>query len=433
MLRFYATLAIALMATVTLQRTVGAEDSVEFLSGTTMNGSVTQIRKNDKEFDFEAKIGSRTMTRTYRFDKVHAVVLNGKRFVLTPKSTSASAETDENENPVRSESEVKEIIDRIGSTPPDWLESTELDYPDTLELDWPIKPPEKGWNNRKNMGQFIWDIINPNPSKWKSGIKLVYHCMNLHQGNRTLTQRDKQVLGRMYFDLLQDYPRAAYWLQLLNPSKGSRQAVMLAECYFRLGNRDMAKRYLTSNSYNVGSAVMAIKLYGNMGELDQALRMTQRIAGTQNAAMGFIAAGDALRQAGRFDEAIEYYTKVVEDGRFRNEDYEQRYKARAQESIDAIRRFENVDIDKIPDGTYTADSTGYNGRLEVAVSVADRRIASVKVTQHKEKQFYSAFTDTEASILKRQTVRGVDGTSGATITSRAIVNATAKALANVTN
>ncbi len=83
----------------------------------------------------------------------------------------------------------------------------------------------------------------------------------------------------------------------------------------------------------------------------------------------------------------------------------------------------------MPDGTHTSFSTGYNGRLDVAVQVADGKIESVKVTKHKEKQFYSALTDTEASILRLQSVRGVDGTSGATITSQAIINATAKALA----
>lgn len=27
------------------------------------------------------------------------------------------------------------------------------------------------------MGQYIWDIIHPNPSKWKGGIKLVHRCV----------------------------------------------------------------------------------------------------------------------------------------------------------------------------------------------------------------------------------------------------------------
>ena len=66
----------------------------------------------------------------------------------------------------------------------------------------------------------------------------------------------------------------------------------------------------------------------------------------------------------------------------------------------------------------------------MAVVVKNARIESVRVTQHTEKQFYSAITDTTARIIAKQGVKGVDMTSGATITAEAIVNATAKALAN---
>jgi uncharacterized protein with FMN-binding domain len=49
--------------------------------------------------------------------------------------------------------------------------------------------------------------------------------------------------------------------------------------------------------------------------------------------------------------------------------------------------------------------------------------------QHREKQYYSSLTDTPAKIIAKQGVKGVDSTSSATITSEAIINATAKALA----
>jgi uncharacterized protein with FMN-binding domain len=210
--------------------------------------------------------------------------------------------------------------------------------------------------------------------------------------------------------------------------KGEGTAVMLAECYWRMGNRPLAMQNLVSRTYNAGAAANAVKLYGNMGDLDQATRMAERIARSQASYQGFMALGDAMRQAGRFDQAIAFYNNVLSDKNFRNQEYENRFKARAKESIEAIELFEKADVSSLSDGKYESHSTGYNGRLDVAVNVEGGKIKSVKVTQHKEKQFYSAFTDTEASILKLQTVRGVDGTSGATITSRAIVNATAKAL-----
>jgi uncharacterized protein with FMN-binding domain len=428
MMRFRAVPSVILAVTLGCA-SASAADLVEFLSGAKMDGVVTEIRKDQKEFDFEAKVGARTVTRTYPFHKVHAVTFRGSRFVITPASATTPTKTDAKGNPIRSKAEIDRLIDMVGSTTPDWFESTELNYPDTLDLSWPLKPPTKGWNSKRNMGQHIWDTINPNTSKWRGGIKLVHHCTTLHEGDRALLKRDRTTLGRMYFDLMQDYPRAAYWLRKGGAARGDRPAVLLAECYWRMGNRQLAMQNLVSRTYNAGAAAMAVKLYGNMGNLPEALKMADRLAGSQASYEGYIAAGDALRQAGRFDQAIEFYNRVLADKNFRNEDYEKRFKARARESIEAIELFEKADVTSIPDGTQKGFSTGYNGRIDVDVTVAGGEIKSVKVTQHREKQFYSALTDTEASILKLQTVRGVDGTSGATITSRAIVNATAKALA----
>ena len=309
---------------------LSAEDVVEFLSGAKMTGTVTEIRKDAKEFDFEATIGARTVASTYPFAKVHAVTYQGSRFVLTPKTSDVETTVDPSGTIKRSTSEINQIIEEVGSTMPDWYESTQLDYPPTLDLAWPIKP-EGSWNNRKNMGQFIWDVINPNPSRWRSGIKLVHHCMTLHEGQAALLKRDQQTLGRMYFDLLQDYPRAAYWLRKGGVEKGQGTAVRLAECYWRLGNRQMATPYLVSRTYNAGAAASAIKLYGNMEMLTEAMKMTQRIADSAASYEGFIAAGDALRQAGRFDQAIDFYNRVLSDTNFRNQEYEARFKSRARE------------------------------------------------------------------------------------------------------
>jgi uncharacterized protein with FMN-binding domain len=67
--------------------------------------------------------------------------------------------------------------------------------------------------------------------------------------------------------------------------------------------------------------------------------------------------------------------------------------------------------------------------VQVSVKVKSKRIESVKVTQHKEKQYYSSMRDVPEQIIAKQGVKGVDATSRATITGNAIINATAKALA----
>jgi len=67
-------------------------------------------------------------------------------------------------------------------------------------------------------------------------------------------------------------------------------------------------------------------------------------------------------------------------------------------------------------------------QLSVEVVVRGGRIEAVRVTSHQEKQFYSSIADTPRKIIEKQGVKGVDATSSATITSEAIINATAKAL-----
>ncbi len=102
---------------------------------------------------------------------------------------------------------------------------------------------------------------------------------------------------------------------------------------------------------------------------------------------------------------------------------------RAQSKIDAVRLLDALDVTKVRDGVYRAADTGYNGPVHVAVAVKAGRITSVSVTGHEEKQFYAAITDTTAAIVKEQGIKGVDATTGATVTANAIMNATAKALA----
>ena len=409
-----------------------AQDVVEFVSGARLEGSVTAIRKDDKEFDFSTKINDRVTSRTFPFAQVHAVTLNGKRHVLTPHSSAAStrreASTQGSDDSaiVRSPAEINQIIEQAGRTPPEWFDSVALEYPDTLDLSWPLKPPVEGWDNQKNMGQYIWDIVNPNPHRWRPGIKLVHHCLTLHADQPALLDRDMHTLGTMYFQLLQDYPRAALWLRKANKTVTPRDRVVLAECYWRLGSRPMALETLRSNQL----PIQAIKLLGDLGETQRAVQLATAASTTPQAVEAFLLAGDALRQAGQHQNAIEFYQRVLDSKSHRNQDYEARHKARANESIEAVKLFDQLDIAKIADGTYTGISTGYNGPMTIAVEVRNGRVDSVKVTSHQEKQFYSALEDTPRRIIERQGLE-VDGVSGATITSQAIVNATAKALASV--
>lgn len=404
--------------------TAWGEDEVEFLSGAKVQGTVKEIRKAQEEFDFEVQLGGRSMLRTYPYAKVHSVTINGKKHILT-KPSSKGGSDNSRATTTRSDAEVKRLIEEAGKTPPDWFATTPLEYPQSLDLSWPLKPPGKGWKNQVNIGQYMWDIINPNPNRWKSGIRLVHHTLSLHKNDRVLLQRDMQTLGGMYFRLLQDFPRAAYWLRQARLSPTAPQRIMLAECYWRMGSTKMANEILSAKRLPLS----AIKLMGDMGQADRALRFANAFKGHKNAQEAYLLAGDACRQAGRYQKAIQYYQQAIDAPVARNEDYAKRHRGRAADSIQAIRLFDQADVSKVADGTYKDISIGYNGDIEVEVKVVAGRIESLRVTRHNEKQFYAAITDTSQQILAKQSVKNIDATSRATITSQAIVNAAAKALA----
>ena len=402
-----------------------AEDLVEFLNGAKATGLMKEIRKEKKEFDFEIQLGGRKLVRTYTFDKVHAVTMQGKRHILTPMVASPATDNSSESPASRTKAQVLELINTVGSTPPDWFDSTPLDYPKTLELDWPLNPNEKGWNNQKNVGQYKWDVINPNPGRWRSGLRLMHHLMTLHKDQPALLERDIKVVGEMYFELFQDYPRAAFWLRQAKVQVPEPQSIHLAECYWRMGNKQMALDMLNARSLPTN----AIKLLGDMGQTDRAIQLAGAFAKMNRPHEAYLLAGDACRVAGRHQEAISFYQKVLDSPDARNEEYAKRYHGLARDCIEALNLTEKANVAKVADGAYRASSVGYSGAVEVEVRVTNHQIEEVKVTKHVEKQFYAAITDTTAQIVKKQSVRGIDATSRATITSQAIVNATAKALA----
>ena len=395
-----------------------AEDQIEFLTGLSVRGKVTKIDKENRIIHFETTVAGRKSVRKYEYARIHKVNYRGKEHVLNKMQGGTS------QNAVLTPAEVLKKVKEEGSQTPTWYAATQVEHPKSLDLSWPIKPPKEGWNSQRNVGQYLWDVIYPNPGRWQSGIRLVQHLLEQHEGNRTLVKRDRRTLGSMYFRLFQDYPRAAYWLQLGQVTKNDNEATMLAECYWRMGSRELGLDWLRSNRVSVGK----IKLLGDMGETDFAVGLTKSFGNSNAKHQAFLAAGDALRLAKRYDEAIAFYKKVLAAKPHKNAQYNARFRGRAQESITAIKLFEQFDLNRQADGTFKASSVGYNGPIEVEVVVKDKSIESVRVLKHREKQFYSAINDTTNQIVKSQDIREIDGTTSATITSQAIVNATAKAL-----
>lgn len=332
-------------------------------------------------------------------------------------------------NVSRTRAEVEALIKEVGSTSPEWWNSVEPTYPATLDLDWPLKPVGQ-WNARRNVGQYLWDIINPNPSKWKEGVKLVHMLMIRHKDDPAKLNRSMNTLGRMFHDLLEDWARAAFWWRMSAARGGQYNPLGLAHCYWKLGCREMAVEILAQYPADYTRHGAIIKLWAEMGEFDKAIKLAEQKARNGMPDVGYLTAGDTCRLEGDFEKALSYYEKaaVARNTSGREGDFKRNIE-RARANVQAIKCFDALDISRIPDGSYQASSIAYAGPLSVSVAVKSGRIESVKITKHKERQFYSALTDTPDQIIAKQSVKGVDAVTGATMTSEAIINATAKALA----
>jgi uncharacterized protein with FMN-binding domain len=394
-----------------------SEDVVELSTGAKVRGRV--LSHNDQEVVVEVVVNGKSFQRSYPANKVRNLLIDGANVTL---STAASVTA-------RTKQEVDDLIDRQGKLPPDWLETTTLSIPPTLDLNWP-QPVPQGWDNSKNVGQFIWDRINPNPNQWHNGVKLMYHIMESKPDNRKLVQQAMLSLGGMYHHLLSDYPRAAYWLRKAGVEKATDEhphaTIQLADCYFHLGNKQMSLALIKRMKRR---PLHVIKLLGDIGETAMAIQLAERFAQNSQPVVCYLYAGDVCRVADRLDDAKRYYKLALEASEKdeRNNNHAARDRKRAEASLAAIEFYQLSPTD-INDGTYTAISTGYEDDIEVAVVVRSGKIESVKVTQHREKQFYSSISETPPRIIAKQGVRNVDAVSGATITSEAIINATAKAL-----
>ena len=250
----------------------------------------------------------------------------------------------------------------------------------------------------------------------------MHHVLTINEKNPKALNNAVGSLSHMYAQLVEDYPRGAFWAR-----KSGRDPILLANCYWKMGSKEMAVEIIGKYGIDTTRNCTIVKLWADMGEFDRAIRLAEASMDVGRPDAVYLAAGDACRLARRYPQAIAYYQKVVAMNEGAGDLKMNR--GRAAASLAAIKLFDALNLTRVADGKYKSSSFAYTGPLEVEVAVKSGRIEAVKVTKHTEKQFYSSITDTTSRIIAKQSVIGIDATSGATITSEAIINATAKALA----
>jgi uncharacterized protein with FMN-binding domain len=323
---------------------------------------------------------------------------------------------------------IAKMIADAGKDKPDWWDKITLNYPQTLDL---TCPKGKGWHADLVPGVWMWDVVNPNQGKWQEGTKF-WHFVLTNAKQNKLADAEKQAttqLGHCYGELLQDWPRAAYWYQQEDAKYGKTvdRTIALAYAYWRMGNKSLAAQTAKPLPQDVTRFGSLIKLWADLGDYKTAYRLAQeRVSSTEDVA--WLMSGYTAQLEGDWAKALDSFKHADAAPKDKSSRDWKQTRERAQAAIQAITLFETLDLKKIPDGSYHDSSTGYVGPVTVEATVAAHRITKVEVTDHHEKQYYAAIDEVPAKIIAKQHVKGVDATLGATITAEAIVYATAKAL-----
>lgn len=80
------------------------------------------------------------------------------------------------------------------------------------------------------------------------------------------------------------------------------------------------------------------------------------------------------------------------------------------------------------DGEYQGVARGYIDDITFKVTIRDGRIHAIEPLQHRENRPLTALETIPARILDGQTIEGIDAVTGATVTSRAVLQAVQQAL-----
>ena len=406
-----------------------ADDELELLNGSKFRGKLVKEAPEAVIFNCggaEMKVDSA---------KVRALVINGVRKEIHGEDPAAAAKAPpppanspaKTAPPAKAaaataaagvthtKDEIEAIIQKAGETPENWFDSVKLQNPASLDLNWKAGQGGKG-DPTKNLSDFMWQTIMPNSGRWKEGIKLLHQALNVNKANAGALNGLMNSMGDYYVKLFADYARGAYWFK-----KAGSEGTPLAECYCKLGNNDVARQILEKGNK---TDAPTIRLWAEIGDLDKALTLAKGL----DQALGNYLQGECLRMAGRWEEAKAAYQKVVDLPA--NDKLTAYHKSHAQSALDAVKQMEiAADISKVSDGVFNGTAQGYSGPVTMTVTVQGGKIKDVKASTQRESRPFSAITVVPDRIILKQAVKGVDAFSSATVTSDAIINATAKALA----
>lgn len=158
------------------------------------------------------------------------------------------------------------------------------------------------------------------------------------------------------------------------------------------------------------------------------------VIGSIGTSLSGIFQGNNIIHGGTFQGNINKKEGSRKASGFKNEDFKDGKRGehhKGEVSLDDNTNPVDVSSGEYKDGTYEGTSPGYASGLKVQVKIESGKITSVDVVSHNETPgFYEkAFEKVPAEIVQKQST-DVDTASGATYSSKGIINAVNNALSS---
>jgi hypothetical protein len=88
-----------------------------------------------------------------------------------------------------------------------------------------IRKDQREFDLEMKIGQYVWEVINPNRSKWREGIKFLHHVVAVNENNRAAQKKALNQLGkpwrRQRGDSVVNVERSVIASRVAYPSIGS--------------------------------------------------------------------------------------------------------------------------------------------------------------------------------------------------------------------
>ncbi|HBF8679607.1 TPA: FMN-binding protein [Clostridioides difficile] len=183
----------------------------------------------------------------------------------------------------------------------------------------------------------------------------------------------------------------------------------------KIKNIEVLSHSETPKYYENGSKVIGNIIRANSTDVDAVSGATLTSNGIKNAVR------DAISKAG---------FNVSKD----NKEVSVASNSAKSRPVSSNNMVKNIDLKeyKIKDGEYIGEAIGFKGNVKVKVIISGGKLSDVKVISHNDDaEFFNKAKSVIIKILRNQGTAGVDTVSGATYSSRGIINAVNSALNKV--